>query len=107
MKSCKGPIEIGKTYLDQWGRSHHIYGYVKDSKTSVYSLSDHFSLKTGVGTSGTTLVILPPNEEREFWKARIQLIRESNPPDKLSLIKKELSAMQDRLDELGPKGVKQ
>jgi hypothetical protein len=97
-------IEVGKTYLDIWGRKHLIAGFIKDSNKIVYSVGGYwFDVKTGkVGkeTNGHHLVNLPPKKELAFWRERIKQIESVNSADKLKLVKEGLDAMRERIKEL-------
>ena len=110
----KGKMEIGKTYLDTWGRYHVVYGYVVTQrgwgrhqpdtldKTRVWAGSGyHFHVKNGECTHRTRqLVQLPRGEEIRFWKARLAQIRSVNHADNLRLIKDDLDQMEIRLKYL-------
>ena len=118
-KLCTSPLEIGRSYLDIWGRWHTIQGYVADGhqwpgrekpvdKNRVYCSSCHYDIKTGeCGDSTCRLVNLPPAKELAFWKKRISEIEDSNPQDKLKLIKDELQNMHDRVAALTKGGTKE
>lgn len=99
-------VELYQTYLDIWGDSHEINGYVRkgfkqEDKTKVWSVKSHFYKKDGkrVG-GGHNLVIMSPKGEIAFWKERIRVITLNNPPEKLKLVKDNLQNMRDRIDYL-------
>jgi hypothetical protein len=107
-----GEVEINKTYLDTWGNSRQIMGYVvirrggfrgeSDTydKTKVWSLcGNHYSVKTGKSYNGQ-LVQLPPNKELVFWRERIKQIETVNCVDKLKLVSDKLERMRNRVKEL-------
>jgi hypothetical protein len=108
-----GKVEIGKTYLDTWGRRHSIEGYVvlrrgwgsesdTFSKDQVWSTGGwHFDINTGTSVhAGKQLVQLPPKDELAFWTAQIKQIKSVNSADKLELIETELATMAARIQEL-------
>lgn len=101
-------VEIGKDYLDEWGRFHHIYGYCKAgdvvNKRRVWSLTTHFHIRTGKPVwGGSPLVILPPKQERAFWRKRIAQICKVNNADHVRLIRGNIDAMRRRIEELDRK----
>lgn len=115
MKPFVGKVEIEKTYLDTWGRSHTIHGYVvlrrgwkasgeNDTldKSKMWSGSGwHFDVKTGSDGYGHQLVQLTnPQEERRFWLDRITQIRSVNHEENLKLVQPELDTMHQRTIEL-------
>ena len=107
----KGKVEIGKSYLTTWGVPQHIYGFVVLQagwgayqpdvldKNKVWSLSDHFDVKTGEGHQHQ-LVQLSRREEIAYWQARLKQIRSVNSDDKLRLIKNDLDRIEERLKYL-------
>src|SRR5688572_17118699 len=105
-------IQIGKTYMDKWGRKHSILGYVRLERGSfgrpdvvdkerVASNSNHFYTKSGLCTTGgVALVMLSPKRELAYWKRRIEEIEAVNSTDKLKLVENELNNMRERIKEL-------
>ena len=108
-----GKVEINKTYLDTWGRTYLIGGWVvlrrgwgsesdTYSKDNVWSVCGwHFDVNTGTDThAGRQLVQLPPLDEIAFWKARLKQIRKVNCEDKLKLVAEGMANMEARINEL-------
>lgn len=107
---CKSPLKVGGRYLDTWGRWRIIDGHVdtgsgwnkrQDDPNRVYCNSCHYDINTGIATDPRVrLVNLPPAEEIAFFEAQIELIKSSNPPDKLKLVREGLDNMKLRISVL-------
>ena len=101
---CTSPLEIGKTYHDSWGRPHKMLGqacylFNRPIPGVLYSSSDHVEAATGLGEA-VTLINLPREEELAYFEKQWKTIHDSNPPDKLKLVKYELECMAKHIEEL-------
>lgn len=104
MPKRKLKIEIGKVYLDVWGRKHEIMGRAKgyhSNRKFFWSSSDHFD-EYGKSTSRHDLVVLEPKAEAAFWTKKIEEIKRLNSEDKLRLVSQGIYNMEQRIRELTP-----